>query len=109
MSNFHYRFRKEDCSVKSGRSGRIYNSSHLRHLEASKKWRTPLYITSAEGVYLYDVRGTPYLDFSSQLMGSNLGHGNEAMIDYLSNEEMRRIAERKDGRGTKVTALLEDY
>lgn len=45
-----------------------------------KAWTAPLLITDAEGVYMYDQKGKPYLDFSSQLMCSNLGHKNQAII-----------------------------
>jgi len=51
-----------------------------------KKWKNPLYISKAEGVYLYDDTGKPYLDFSSQLMCSNLGHGNKAIIEALCKQ-----------------------
>jgi len=50
---------------------------------AQKGWKKPLYISKAKGVYLYDNKGKPYLDFSSQLMCSNLGHGNKAIIDAI--------------------------
>ena len=45
-----------------------------------KAWSTPLLITDAEGVYFYDNTGKRYLDFSSQLMCSNLGHKNKVVI-----------------------------
>jgi len=51
-----------------------------------KKWKNPLYISKAEGVYLYDDTGKPYLDFSSQLMCSNLGHGNKAIMEALCKQ-----------------------
>ncbi len=47
-----------------------------------KGWR-PQHIVDAEGVYLYDVSGKRYLDFSSQLMCSNLGHKNQALIKAI--------------------------
>ena len=43
----------------------------------------PLHIVSAEGCYFTDSSGKRYLDFSSQLMCSNLGHGNRAVIDAI--------------------------
>jgi taurine--2-oxoglutarate transaminase len=46
-------------------------------------WATPLLITDAEGVYFYDDKGKSYLDFSSQLMCSNLGHKNKAVIEAI--------------------------
>ncbi len=48
-----------------------------------KAWKTPMLITDAEGVYFYDDKGKSYLDFSSQLMCSNLGHKNQAVIDAI--------------------------
>jgi taurine--2-oxoglutarate transaminase len=46
-------------------------------------WSTPLLITDAEGIYFYDNTGKRYLDFSSQLMCSNLGHKNKVVIDAI--------------------------
>jgi len=46
-------------------------------------WSTPLLITDAEGVYFYDESGKSYIDFSSQLMCSNLGHKNAAVIEAI--------------------------
>ncbi|MBI4613398.1 MAG: aspartate aminotransferase family protein, partial [Planctomycetes bacterium] len=40
-----------------------------------KGWK-PLHVVDAEGCYFTDVSGKRYLDFSSQLMCSNLGHKN---------------------------------
>jgi len=46
-------------------------------------WATPLLITDAQGVYFYDESGKSYIDFSSQLMCSNLGHKNAAVIEAI--------------------------
>ncbi len=48
-----------------------------------KAWSGPILITDAEGVYMTDHRGKRYLDFSSQLMCSNLGHKNPAVIEAI--------------------------
>jgi taurine--2-oxoglutarate transaminase len=48
-----------------------------------KAWSKPLLIKDAEGVYMYDQQGKRYLDFSSQLMCSNLGHKNRAVIEAI--------------------------
>lgn len=63
----------------------------LRHLtqhtygtwRAQKAWKKPIYIKDAEGVYLFDDTGKRYLDFSSQLMCSNIGHKNKVIIDAI--------------------------
>ncbi|MDP9330661.1 MAG: aminotransferase class III-fold pyridoxal phosphate-dependent enzyme [Actinomycetota bacterium] len=53
----------------------------------SKAMPTP--IERAEGVYFYAVDGTRFLDFNSQLMGVNIGHGDKRVI-----EEIRKQAEK---------------
>jgi taurine--2-oxoglutarate transaminase len=48
-----------------------------------KNWQSPLLITDAEGIYFYDNTGKRYIDFSSQLMCSNLGHKNKVVIEAI--------------------------
>jgi taurine---2-oxoglutarate transaminase len=50
-----------------------------------KNWN-PMHIADAEGCYLVDGAGKRYLDFSSQLMCSNLGHKNKAVIDAIARQ-----------------------
>jgi len=50
-----------------------------------KGWK-PLHIVDAEGCYFTDINGKNYLDFSSQLMCSNLGHKNKAVIDAICDQ-----------------------
>ncbi len=51
-----------------------------------KNWKSPLFVTRAEGVHFYDDQGKQYLDFASQLMCSNLGHGNEAIVEAVCKQ-----------------------
>jgi taurine--2-oxoglutarate transaminase len=50
-----------------------------------KGW-APREIVSAEGCYFTDASGQRILDFSSQLMCSNLGHQNKAVIDAICEQ-----------------------
>jgi taurine--2-oxoglutarate transaminase len=50
-----------------------------------KGWK-PLHVVDAEGCYFFDVSGKRYLDFSSQLMCSTLGHKNKAVINAISEQ-----------------------
>ena len=52
-------------------------------------WKSPLLITDAEGVYIYDDGGKRYIDFSSQLMCSNLGHKNKVIIEAIVKQAER--------------------
>ncbi len=45
-----------------------------------------MHIVDAEGCYFMDVNGKKYLDFSSQLMCSNLGHKNKAVIEAICDQ-----------------------
>ena len=51
-----------------------------------KNWQQPMLVKDAEGVYFYDSNGKRYLDFSSQLMCSNLGHKNKAIIKAIQKQ-----------------------
>jgi taurine--2-oxoglutarate transaminase len=48
-----------------------------------EQWKQPLLIEDAEGVYMNDAGGKRYMDFSSQLMCSNLGHKNKAVMEAI--------------------------
>ena len=49
---------------------------------AQRGWK-PIHVTRAEGCYFWDASGKRYFDFSSQLICSNLGHQNQAVIDAI--------------------------
>ncbi|HEY1762382.1 MAG TPA: aspartate aminotransferase family protein [Acidimicrobiales bacterium] len=46
----------------------------------------PLMIKSAEGVYVTDIDGTTYLDFSSQLVNTNIGHQHPAVVRGIQEQ-----------------------
>jgi taurine---2-oxoglutarate transaminase len=50
-----------------------------------KGWK-PLHVTKAEGVYFWDKAGKRYLDLSAQLMCSNLGHQNQAVVEAICKQ-----------------------
>ena len=43
----------------------------------------PLVVDRAKGIYFWDVDGKRYMDFNSQLMCVNIGHGDERVIDAI--------------------------
>jgi len=49
------------------------------------KW-SPRVIVSGDGCYVTDADENRILDFSSQLMCSNLGHGNRAVIEAMMKQ-----------------------
>ena len=59
-------------------------AAHSFHTWSRQKgWKAPLLVNDAEGIYFYDSTGKAYIDFSSQLMCSNLGHKNKAVIEAI--------------------------
>lgn len=54
----------------------------------------PIYARRAKGVYLYDNDGNKYIDFSSQLMNVNIGHGRTEVTDAVVKQmnEMSFVA-----------------
>ena len=58
-------------------------SVHSYHTWSRQKGWKALFIKDAEGIYFYDDKGKRYIDFSSQLMCSNLGHKNKAVIEAI--------------------------
>jgi taurine--2-oxoglutarate transaminase len=50
-----------------------------------RNWN-PIHIASADGCYFTDGSGRRFLDFSSQLMCSNLGHNNKAVIEAIKKQ-----------------------
>src|SRR5579863_2414071 len=57
---------------------------------AQRGWK-PLNVTRADGCYFWDESGKRYLDFSSQLVCSNLGHQNAAVVEAIC-EQARSLA-----------------
>jgi taurine--2-oxoglutarate transaminase len=51
----------------------------------------PIAIESAKGVYFYSVDGKRYLDFNSQAMSVNIGHGDLRVADAIS-AQARKLA-----------------
>ena len=47
---------------------------------------SPIPVARAEGVYFYEPGGKRYLDFNSQLMSVNIGHGDQRVNDAITRQ-----------------------
>lgn len=65
----------------------------------------PINAERAEGVYIYDRDGKGYIDFSSQLMNVNIGHGH-AKIKEAVAKQMDEVSYVYPGMATDVRAAL---
>ncbi len=65
----------------------------------------PINAVSAKGVYVYDQSGKKYIDFSSQLMNTNIGHGDQRITAAVS-EQMKKLSFVYPGMSTESRGLL---
>lgn len=65
----------------------------------------PIAIDRAEGVYLYTPDGKRILDFNSQLMSVNIGHGDRRVIDAITRQALK-LQYVQPGFVTEVRARL---
>ncbi len=49
----------------------------------------PISMNRAEGVWFWDATGKKWIDFASQLMNVNVGHGDQRIIDAISTQAQR--------------------
>lgn len=62
------------------------NLDHTLFSWSKQSGLNPIHIDRAEGVYLYDKAGKRYIDFSSQLMNVNIGHGNQRITEAVRRQ-----------------------
>lgn len=72
---------------------------------SKQKGLNPFNIESAKGVYLYDRSGKRILDFSSQLMNVNVGHGDQRVTDAVM-KQMQEVSYVHPGMTTEARADL---
>lgn len=65
----------------------------------------PINAKSAHGVYVFDRDGKRYLDFSSQLMNVNIGHGNPRIANAVA-KQMSELSYIYPGMATDVRGKL---
>ena len=71
-----------------------------------KGWK-PIHVVKAEGSCFWDVAGKRYIDASAQLMCSNLGHQNPAVVDAICRQA-KELAFVAPGFATTIRAKLAD-
>jgi taurine---2-oxoglutarate transaminase len=81
------------------------NLDHTLFSWSKQAGLNPINIERAEGVYLYDYDGKRYIDFSSQLMNVNIGHGDKRVRDAVV-EQMDKVSYVYPGMITKVRGEL---
>jgi taurine--2-oxoglutarate transaminase len=65
----------------------------------------PISVKHANGVYIYDFDAKKYLDFSSQLMNVNIGHGNQRIMNAVIRQ-MQEVSYVYPGMATEIRGKL---
>jgi len=74
-----------------GREVYDLDRAHVFHSWSAQGAITPLPIAAAEGCYFWDYDGNRYLDFSSQLVNTNIGHQHPKVVAAIA-EQAQRLA-----------------
>ena len=68
-----------------------YNLENTIFAWSNQKGLDPIHVIKAEGVHLFDEKNKKYIDFSSQLMNVNIGHGRQEVTDAVK-EQMEKLS-----------------
>jgi len=68
--------------------GAVYDldRAHVFHSWSAQRALDPMVVSRAEGSYLWDSEGTRYLDFSSQLVYTNIGHQHPKVVQAIKDQ-----------------------
>lgn len=67
-------------------SGNAQTLEHTLFSWSKQGGLNPIHIKHAKGVYLYDENDKKIIDFSSQLMNVNIGHGNQRITEAVARQ-----------------------
>jgi len=81
------------------------NLNHTLFSWSVQSGLNPFNIKSSKGVYLYDQEGKRYIDFSSQLMNVNIGHGDSRVKEAVM-QQMEEVNYVFPGAITKIRGEL---
>lgn len=66
-----------------------YDKEYNLHSWSANGKLDPTVVIKAEGIYFWDADGNRYFDMSSQLVNSNIGHGNKKVIAAIKEQADR--------------------
>ncbi|MEV8097284.1 aspartate aminotransferase family protein [Kitasatospora sp. NPDC085879] len=73
----------------AGRSVKAADRAHVFHSWSAQALIDPLAVAGAEGSYFWDYEGNRYLDFSSQLVNTNIGHQHPKVVAAIQEQAAR--------------------
>lgn len=75
----------DDIRAESARAYEL-DRAHVFHSWSAQKQLTPMTISRAQGSRVYDGEGREYLDFSSQLVNTNIGHQHPKVVQAIKDQ-----------------------
>lgn len=78
----------EPPAADPARGAEVYanDRAHVFHSWSAQKALTPMVIAGAQGCYMWDFDGNRYLDFSSQLVNTNIGHQHPKVTAAIAEQ-----------------------
>jgi taurine--2-oxoglutarate transaminase len=73
----------------SGRETYALDRAHVFHSWSAQSLIQPMVMTGGAGSYVWDDSGTRYLDFSSQLVNTNIGHQHPRVVAAIKEQADR--------------------
>ena len=81
-------FNDEDLTALQAESARAYelDRAHVFHSWLAQQTLAPIVISRASGSRVWDGEGNSFLDFSSQLVNTNIGHQHPAVVQAIKDQ-----------------------
>ncbi|RAD64694.1 aspartate aminotransferase family protein, partial [Burkholderia multivorans] len=73
----------------AGRRAHDLDRAHVFHSWQAQGPFDPMTVVAAEGSYVWDGEGRKLLDFSSQLVNTNIGHQHPAVVAAIQEQAGR--------------------
>lgn len=70
----------------AGRAAYDLDRSHVFHSWSAQAGLKPMTVVKAEGSTVWDGEGRPLIDFSSQMINTNIGHGHPAVVAAIQEQ-----------------------
>ncbi|MFC5719555.1 aspartate aminotransferase family protein [Streptomyces gamaensis] len=78
-----------DPRTRAGAAVKAADRAHVFHSWSAQGLIDPLAVAGAEGSYFWDYDGNRYLDFSSQLVNTNIGHQHPKVVAAVQEQAGR--------------------
>ncbi|MEY9849430.1 aspartate aminotransferase family protein [Streptacidiphilus sp. MAP5-3] len=75
-----------DADPALGQAVKAADRAHVFHSWSAQSVIDPLAVAGAEGSYFWDYEGRRYLDFSSQLVNTNIGHQHPKVVAAIQEQ-----------------------